>query len=177
LTPADFDGKTRWPADRYDLSAYSGDLTIEGFNMALEAPDTNPWSGTGGLTSLTLRGCNCKNHRQLAQVAYENCNVSQAVPIKRMALRIDIDVLIEDELVKWWTATRDYVLSNPAATFSEYQTWFIANQGHTIFYSQTFLAAIGQELDATFASGAGWAGVRDWIVANADAEDFEQVVL
>ena len=167
-----------------DCADYSGDLVLEHCNITQDIPDTGQGTifiNTGALTSLTIRDSNCVNHRQPPQggVVYENCNIAQVdfTAIKRLGKRLKIDTVIEEQLFIWWRETRDYLIANPTVTFADYKLWFIANQGHTVFFADTFVTAIAERIDATFASGPSWSEIVSWIINNSDAEDFERAVL
>jgi hypothetical protein len=166
-----------------DCAEYSGDLVFEECNLTQEVPDTGQGSifiNTDNLTSLTCLNSNCTNHRQppVGGVVYDGCNVAQYdfSAEKVIGFNIGIRETVLDEVKKVWRWILQWVPANPDATYQDFKDAFIANQGSTIFFADTFLTAMRDGIQTEFPAVTDWATVRDWIINNTDAIDIRKVI-
>ena len=90
-------------------------------------------------------------------------------------LRDVVDTIYESQIRLFFAAAMDYAVANPASTGSDFVAWFQANQGHTIFYSGTFLPEILAVLSDRFGVSATWPAVRDKLIEWSDADDVGEV--
>jgi hypothetical protein len=165
-----------------DLSAYAGDVVIEGCNLTQLQPDTPPGSvfiNAGNVTSLTVRNCAAKNIADGGGVVYENSlrtNIGDLTAVKRVNRSLLVQYESTRAVRKVWRWIVATIRDNPTITYGALSTQFGVENPASIIHFDNFAAKLQAWLKEHYPQISTYADFRTWVASNADAVDIERVV-